>query len=243
MVGSSTNHFELLHLSMILILLALFADFLDGAIARAIHAESEFGFMFDSLSDAITFGVAPAVLFLKTITSFAREGELVFTSIICAMTFSMCGVLRLVRFNVEGLSGKKSKAEELTLKKSFTGLPIPAAAISAVSLIYFLLSPLGVEWFNLGFKPFTLVVGSWMILLGYLMICRMRFPSLKSLHIRIPTFPVIFLTAIGVIFLLYGVLYYLPVVCLLISVLYLIFGISLSIYRSIKGRRLGSFKK
>ncbi len=243
MVGSLLNHFELLHLSMILIILALFADFIDGAVARAIKAESEFGFMFDSLSDAITFGVAPAVLFLKTIASFEREGEFVFFSIICAMTFSMCGVLRLVRFNVEGLSVKKNKAEELSLKKSFTGLPIPAAAISAISMIYFLVSPLAEQWLNLGFKMFTLVVGSWMILLGYLMICRMRFPSLKSLHIRMPTFPIIFLTAIGVIFLLYGVLYYLPIVCLLTSILYLIFGISLSIYRSIKGRRLGSTKK
>lgn len=239
MVGAQVDLFDLMHWSIILIVFAVFADFLDGAVARAIKAESEFGFMFDSLADAVTFGVAPSVIFLKSITSFEREGEFVFFSIICAMTFSMCGVLRLVRFNVEGLSGKKAKVEEFSLKKSFTGLPIPAAAISAISLIYFLVSPFSSPYFQMGFKPFTLVVGSSMILLGYLMICRLRFPSLKSLHIRIPTFPVIFLTAVGVIFVLYGILYYLPVVCLLASLLYLFFGISLSIYRSIKGRRLG----
>ncbi len=45
--------------SSFLLLVAALADFIDGALARALHAESEFGFVFDSLSDAICFGVAP----------------------------------------------------------------------------------------------------------------------------------------------------------------------------------------
>ena len=49
-----------------ILVLAAFADLLDGAIARAMKAESEFGGFFDSLADAITFGVAPSVIILKS---------------------------------------------------------------------------------------------------------------------------------------------------------------------------------
>jgi CDP-diacylglycerol--serine O-phosphatidyltransferase len=51
-----------------ILLLAAFADLLDGAIARAIKAESDFGGIFDSLADAISFGVAPSVIILKSLS-------------------------------------------------------------------------------------------------------------------------------------------------------------------------------
>ena len=231
--------FEMVHWSIILLLFAAVADFLDGAIARAIKAESIFGFMFDSLADAVTFGVAPAVVFVKSVTAFAREGEFVFFSIVCAMTFSMCGILRLVRFNVEGLTGKKTNQEELALKKSFTGLPIPAAAIGAVSVVYFLVSPLCHKWFEIGFKMHTLIIGCWLVFLGYLMVSRLRFPSLKSLHLRVTSFPLLVLTAVVAILMLYGLLYYLPLVFMIITVCYLFAGLTVSIVRTIKGRKLG----
>ena len=68
MVEPGAGTYQMLHASALLLLLAALADLLDGAIARAIHAESEFGFMFDSLADAISFGVAPSVLLLKNLT-------------------------------------------------------------------------------------------------------------------------------------------------------------------------------
>ena len=149
MTPGEARMYELFNASVILLLLAVFADFLDGMLARAMKAETEFGFMFDSLADAITFGVAPSVLFLKTVRFFAQEGEFVFFSIVCAMIYTMCGVLRLVRFNVKSVLVKGNKAEEMALKKSFIGLPIPAAAVSIVSSIFFLISPQFQTWVTL----------------------------------------------------------------------------------------------
>ncbi|MCF7852369.1 MAG: phosphatidylcholine/phosphatidylserine synthase [Simkaniaceae bacterium] len=244
MTDANSRLYELLNASVLILILAAFADFLDGTIARAMKAESEFGFMFDTLADAITFGVVPSVLFLKSVKTFAEEGEFVFFSIICAMIFSMCGVLRLVRFNVLSMGKKKSKQEEVALKKSFIGLPIPAAAMCSVSVLFFLNSPFSREFFAFDVRTRTIIIGCWMVLIGYLMICRWKFPSLKSLHIGVPSFFVMFLTVIAAIFLLYGVLYYLPIMLVCVSFLYLIVGLCLSITRFIKARKLfGSGRK
>ena len=232
MTPDGGNLYELLNASVLVLILAAFADFLDGAIARAMNAETEFGFMFDSLADAITFGVAPAVLFLKSVRVFAGEGEFVFFSVVCAMVFSMCGVLRLVRFTVKTTLSKKNKVsqeEKMALKKSFIGLPIPAGAMAIVSLIYFLVSPQAAKWFYLDVKIRTIIIGIAMILIGYLMICRWQFPSLKTLHIRVPSFHWMFVTVLAAIILLYGLLYYLPVVFLGVSVIYLLVGTGMTI--------------
>ena len=61
MLEPGSGDYEVVYASALLLLLAAVADFLDGAVARAFHAESEFGFVFDSLADAISFGVAPSV--------------------------------------------------------------------------------------------------------------------------------------------------------------------------------------
>ena len=60
MVEPGSGLFQVLSISVLLLLVAAFADLLDGAVARAFRAESEFGFIFDSLADAISFGVAPS---------------------------------------------------------------------------------------------------------------------------------------------------------------------------------------
>ena len=61
MIPPGQVDFHLLTLTAGLMLLAAFADVMDGAVARVMHAESDFGIYFDSMSDAITFGVAPSV--------------------------------------------------------------------------------------------------------------------------------------------------------------------------------------
>ena len=68
MVEPGSGIYTVLNTSALLLLVAAFADLLDGAVARAFHAESEFGVMFDSLADAISFGVAPSVLLLKSLS-------------------------------------------------------------------------------------------------------------------------------------------------------------------------------
>lgn len=65
-IGEATP--QLLTATAGILLLAAFADLLDGAVARAMKAESEFGGLFDSLADAITFGVGPSVIVLKSLS-------------------------------------------------------------------------------------------------------------------------------------------------------------------------------
>src|SRR5271169_4077659 len=100
MLEPGSGDYEVVHTSALLLLVAAFADFLDGALARILHAESEFGAVFDTLSDSISFGVAPSVLLLKTL-SLEQGTPLSFFAATGCMIYSLCMVLRLVRFNVK----------------------------------------------------------------------------------------------------------------------------------------------
>ena len=100
MVEPGTGIFHMLNISVLLLLVAAFADLLDGAVARAIRAESEFGVVFDSLADAVSFGVAPSVLLLKALSLEPGTG-LSFYAMLGCLLYSICGVLRLVRYNVK----------------------------------------------------------------------------------------------------------------------------------------------
>ncbi|MBI4386311.1 MAG: CDP-diacylglycerol--serine O-phosphatidyltransferase [Elusimicrobia bacterium] len=91
-------------------------DMLDGRVARMVHGESSFGVEFDSLSDFLTFGVAPAsMVYAFILKDYGVIGGL------SAFLFALCGGLRLALFNVSSQSGSGSKTH-------FQGLPIPAGA-------------------------------------------------------------------------------------------------------------------
>ncbi len=193
--------------SVLLILLAAFADLLDGAIARITNTESYFGSMFDALSDTVSFGVAPAVLFLKTLP-LSIDPKFVFFATIAAMLFTISGILRLVRFNVHTQEIKANRNDDGAFNKSFIGLPIPAAAIAVISLNLFLHSgPFGDKIFSSISVKYT-TTSAFMIIIGYLMISKYKFPSLKALHLKVPTLNMILLTVVVAIFVLYGILYY-----------------------------------
>jgi CDP-diacylglycerol--serine O-phosphatidyltransferase len=103
------------------ILIASIFDVLDGWVARLTHTTSKFGIEIDSLSDAISFGVAPGVLVYSwSLQSFGKIGWL------GAFFMVACAALRLARFNVQ------MGSEE---KKHFTGLPSPAAALMLASTV------------------------------------------------------------------------------------------------------------
>ena len=97
-----------------LIVIAAFMDLFDGIVARATHTTSKFGQEFDSLSDLVSFGMAPAILIYLTVLRYMGAWGL---SII--FLYVVCAAIRLARFNVQ------SQVEE---KTSFMGLPSPAAA-------------------------------------------------------------------------------------------------------------------
>jgi CDP-diacylglycerol--serine O-phosphatidyltransferase len=236
MVEPGSGTYQVLHTSVLLLLLAAFADLLDGAVARAMRAESEFGVMFDSLADAISFGVAPSVLMLKGL-SLEQGTGLSFFAVIGAMLFSICGVLRLVRFSVKAGEAKGDTNAQAEHKKHFTGLPIDAAALAAVSANLFFASPIGEQILPLETPTRAIVLTCLMIILGYFMVSRWKFPSSKALHFRVPSFQLVFVTVLSAIFFLYGVLYFFPVMLAVVAWGYVILAWTLSIIRLIAGKK------
>lgn len=240
MVEPGSGTYQMLHASALLLLLAALADMIDGAVARAINAVSEFGSAFDSLADAVSFGVAPAVLLLKSL-SLKQGTPLSFYAIVGVMLYTICGVLRLVRFNVNLAEVKDTKRVKAKSKQlHFTGLPIPAAALAAVSLNLFLASRFGNHLFD--FTTKSIVLSSAMILLGYLMICRFKFPSVKALHFRVPSFQLVILTVIFAIFILYGILYFFPVVLGIVMWGYVLLAIVFAVLRLVVGKKSKHFQ-
>lgn len=213
-----------------IMLLASFADLLDGALARAMKAESQFGGLFDSMADAITFGVGPSVIVLKSL-SLVPGTTLSFGLTTAAMLFSVSGVLRLVRFNVMAHQAKNDAVQTSNAKSFFSGLPIPAAAAAAVSLNLFLTSDFVMTFFPLGEETRTWISLFVLVLLSYLMISRWKFPSLKNLHIRIASFNVLLLTVLSAAIIFYGILHHFSTFFFLISWSYLFVSLILAIYR------------
>ena len=105
-----------------LILLGIVFDVLDGRLARLAKQTSNFGGQLDSLCDAVSFGVAPALLITKMCPAFPTKPLWVMASL-----FLVCALLRLARFNVENV-------HDASAHMSFKGLPSPAAAACIASL-------------------------------------------------------------------------------------------------------------
>lgn len=236
MVEPGSNAYQLLHASALLLLVAAFADLLDGAVARAIRAESDFGFMFDALADAVSFGVAPSVLLLKSL-SLEQGTGLSFFAVVGSILFSICGILRLVRFNVNATRAKGDADAMAAAKKHFTGLPIPAGALAAVSANFFLASSFAEKYLPMSNYLRAIILTSLMILLGYLMVSRWKFPSAKALNFRVAPFQLIFFTAVFAIFVLYGILYFFPLIFALVCWCYVLLGLTLAIIRKFAGNK------
>lgn len=236
MIGIGEVNTQILTAVTGILLLAAFADLLDGAIARAIKAESDFGGVFDSLADAISFGVAPSVIILKSL-SVLPGTKLSFLATIAAIIFSLCGVLRLVRFNVTALEARGNTDLVKLQKKHFTGLPIPAAAASAVSLNLFIFSENFQSVSNLSIEAETWILSLALILLGYCMISRWKFPSVKTLEIRVASFRVVFLTVLAAVLIFYGILHYFSLMFMVLSWSYIVIAWTLAFIRLLAGRK------
>lgn len=102
------------------IFIAMIMDFFDGRVARLTNTQSAFGAELDSLSDMVSFGVAPAlVVYSWSLESLGKLGWL------AAFIFAAAGALRLARFNIQVMD-----------KRYFQGLPIPAAAGILASMVW-----------------------------------------------------------------------------------------------------------
>jgi CDP-diacylglycerol--serine O-phosphatidyltransferase len=239
-----TFGFSPLSLCIGLVLLAALADLLDGWVARALHAESAFGCLFDSLADAIAFGVTPATVVLASLR-LDINSPWVPPALAASMLFAICGVLRLVRFNVQKAAEETEAAKQQGMRH-FTGLPIPAAALSLLSLEYFwqssfleLLDP------QLTSSPAAHagVVGGAELLLGYLMVSRLKFPSAKLLHVRVRTFTLAMVSVAGSLSVLYGLLHSFELLALFLTWGYILLALGLGIARQIAGRRSATLQE
>ncbi len=141
-----------------LIIFAMIADALDGAVARATRTESRFGAELDSLADIVSFGCAPALLI------YERFGLSAHPFWIFPLFFGIAGALRLARYNAVDASSES---------KDFRGTPIPAPAGVVVGLV------LALEKENTDLD--RLLVTIIVFLLSYLMICNIRYPSFKTI--------------------------------------------------------------
>ena len=157
-IASSRGQFER---AAVLILVAIFADVLDGRIARLTGTATQFGEEFDSLADVVSFGVAPALLaFQWGLWEVPRVGMAV------AFLYLVAGSIRLARFS--------SKNHE---SLDFVGLPIPAGAGSIAMLV--LLSPTPVTH-----PAFIPVVVAFVFGLSLLMVSNLPYPSFKGVNLR-----------------------------------------------------------
>lgn len=233
---TGAGSYQMMHASVVLILLAALADLLDGAVARIMRAESEFGFMFDSLADAVSFGVAPSVILLKGLSLEQGTGISIF-AVIGAMLYSLCGILRLVRFNVKTVEAKGNVLLELDQKKHFTGIPITLAGLAAVSINLLLSSSLVEHYLPWAGEWKAIILPSAMIVLGFFMVSNWKFPSLKVLNFRVASFHLVFFTALLALFVVYGIFYFFPLILAMMSWGYVILGCILSIIRLIAGKK------
>lgn len=140
-------------------------DLLDGRIARMARATSSFGIEYDSLSDLVSFGMAPALLLYQWgLHPYGRLGWLV------SFLFLVAGALRLARFNV-------TSAHSSSPKGFFMGLPIPVAAGFVATFIIFL------ESISAPLDKFIQALVLMVTLgLSVLMVSRIPFPSFKEFH-------------------------------------------------------------
>ncbi|MFZ5747810.1 MAG: CDP-alcohol phosphatidyltransferase family protein [Pseudomonadota bacterium] len=153
----------------LMVLVAGVLDGVDGRIARLVKGESRFGAELDSLSDAISFGVAPAlILFLWSLIDLPRVGWII------ALVHALFCALRLARFN----AAIDTTEQPHKMAGFLTGIPAPAGAMLAMVPIYLWL------WTDLEVFRSIWVVAPWMALTATLMVSSVATYSAASLKLR-----------------------------------------------------------
>lgn len=163
-------------LAAVAIFIAMVLDGLDGRVARLTRTQSAFGAEFDSLSDMVSFGVAPAlVTYAWALKDMGRLGW------IAAFIYCAGAALRLARFNT---------TLEVTDKRYFQGLPSPAAAALVAGFVWVMIDK-GVAGFDVRWFACAMVIFA-----GITMVTNVRFYSFKDVNLR-RSVPFIFIVAIA----------------------------------------------
>ena len=163
----------------IAVFIAMILDGMDGRIARMTKTESDFGVQYDSLSDMVSFGLAPAlVVYQWSLHDLGKLGWL------AAFIYAAAAALRLARFNTQAGSADK---------RYFQGLPCPAAAAVIAGLVWFDSAGQPVDGNSLVVLAFSLT-----ICVGLLMVSNIRYHSFKQFDLRgkVPFFKILFVVLI-----------------------------------------------
>jgi CDP-diacylglycerol--serine O-phosphatidyltransferase len=226
-VQAMNGRFEL---AAIAIFVAMVFDGLDGRVARLTHTQSAFGAELDSLSDMVSFGVAPAlVVYVWALKDFASIknvtvlGPWLSTRLgwIAAFIYCACAALRLARFNT---------TLDVADKRFFQGLPSPAAACLIAGLVWamneYQVNGADVRWLAWALTMFA----------GLTMVSNLKFYSGKDINLRksVP-FSVVVAIAMGLV-LLITFQSTLPEMLFILFVGYGISGYVIWLWELIKGR-------
>lgn len=163
---------------------AFLFDMLDGRIARMTKTTTEIGVQLDSIADVLTFGIAPAVLVCAWGYGAAlQDGDSLYKlGWFLSFMFVICGAFRLARFNVQAMRPRPlAEGTGKVDKKSFVGLPIPAAACLIAAIIHFTPAPFTPLIY--GDDLSRLYSGLMMLLLAVLsalMVSTIRYTSFKT---------------------------------------------------------------
>lgn len=193
--------------AMILIIVSLICDGLDGRVARLTNTASKFGVEFDSLADIIAFGVAPSILFYFNLgQEYGRLGSLAMA------VFIIFGAIRLARFNVT--TGTYDP-------RVFIGLPIPTAAVVLGVWVVFYKHHLD------GNSFVAICIIMLTFLLSFLMVSNVRYPSFKKIEFQKANI----LKALVILIFICSLIYLCPLeIFTLIMSIYVIYGLSRAIY-------------
>lgn len=217
-LGDDGGSGDALYEASLAIMLGLFFDAADGRIARLTRTQSELGLHLDSLSDLVTFGVAPGLIIYRWgLEGFGRAGLFI------AFLFVAGGAFRLARFNVLSLRTIDEKPGKYML-----GLPIPVAATVLISTV--------MAFHAIGINQTTnhILVAALVTVLSYLMASRVRFRSMKDLKLTKRTTAVVGLLLATAV--LVAVRISRPAVLILLVGCYITLGLIEEMYLLRKGR-------
>ena len=170
-------------LAVIFIILAALLDALDGRIARLIKGTTEFGKELDSLTDFVSFGIAPAfIMYFWELKNYGKIGWAI------TLIYAVCCVLRLARFNLTEIEEKDSWK-----KNFFEGIPSPAGGILILLPLIFELSKININLDIRSLSPYLI------IFVAVLLISKIPTFSFKKISIS-PRLTVFILFGIGVVF-------------------------------------------
>ncbi len=200
-------------LAVTLILLAAILDALDGRVARLIKGTSDFGKELDSLTDFVSFGIAPVlILYFWDLNNYGKLGWAI------ALIYSVCCVLRLARFNLTEI-----ESDQEWKRNFFEGVPSPAGGLLILTPLIYELSDINLNFDMKSLTPFLTVT------IALLLVSKIPTLSLKKISISSQTTVFLLLSA-GIIFI--ALLFYTFEALLIFSIIYLVsIPISIFIYK------------